>query len=371
MKALGVLALPAHAAMDKSISNAFPRSRPLVIGTALVLVLVIGLADYLTGYEISFSIFYLLPIALAVWFVGRPFAVLVSVLSVASWLGGDVAAGAVYSSKFVPAWNAAIALAFYLVVMWLLSGLKSSQETLEARVRQRTAALTSEMSKRERLEGEILAISEREQQRLGRDLHDSLCQHLTGTAMAGQVLEEKLAAKSLPEAADAEKVVLLVEEGITLARNMARGLSPVQLDAEGLPSVLEELAANTREKCGIDCRFYCAGGGAIADPMAAIHLYRIAQEAVTNAVRHGRASRIAISFSSTDHGPVLTIKDDGSGLPDALPAGNKGMGLHIMSHRAAMIGASFDAHRAPGGGTLVTCSPADAPSAARDGIHEK
>src|SRR5271165_1988590 len=111
------------------------------------------------------------------------------------------------------------------------------------------------MAERERLERELLEISEREQRRIGHDLHDSLCQHLTGAALAGQVLEEKLAARRLPEAGDASKVVELVEEGISLSRKLAKGLHPIEMEAEGLMQALEELVATSTELFKVSCRF--------------------------------------------------------------------------------------------------------------------
>src|SRR6266566_8010179 len=233
-----------QSAMTGLLDSVNRRSRSFFIRAALVIVLIVGLADYLTGFEIVFSVFYLMAVALAVWFVGKSFGVLVSILSVVAWLAGDLAAGVHYAAPSVAVWNGVIALAFYLVVVWLLSSLRSLHRELEERVRQRTAALTQEMAERERLEKEIMEVTEREQRRIGRDLHDSLCQHLTGTALAGHVLEEKLAARSLPETADANNIVRLVEDGITLARNLARGIAPLEIEAEGLPAAFYELAAN-------------------------------------------------------------------------------------------------------------------------------
>ena len=307
---------------------------------SIVIVFIVGIGDYLTGYEISFSIFYLLAIALAVWFVGRGFAVVTAILSVVVWFVGDIAAGASYSNRFVLFWNAAIALVFYLLTIALLSIVKASQESLEARVRQRTAELTEEMAGRERLEKEILSVSERERRLIGHDLHDSLCQHLTGTALAGQVLGGKLAAKSLPEADDAYRVVELTEQGITLARNLARGLSPFQLEADGLQGSLETLASSASDQFGIACRFEGETAPDVADIATATHLYRIAQEAISNAVRHGKAKHITITLAMAGDDCTLRIEDDGTGLPEPLPA-HPGMGLRIMQHRATMIGGSF------------------------------
>ena len=328
---------------------------PLVAAVlALAIVFVVGIGDYLTGYEISFSVFYLLAIALSVWFVGRGFAVVTAVLSVVVWFVGDLAAGAHFSNRFVLFWNAAIALVFYLLTIALLSIVKASQESLEERVRQRTVELTDEMVGRERLEKEILAVSERERRLIGHDLHDSLCQHLTGTALAGQVLGEKLAAKSLPEANDAYRVVELTEQGITLARNLARGLSPFQLEAAGLQGSLETLASSASEQFGIACRFKGDTAPDIADIATATHLYRIAQEAISNAVRHGKAKSVRITLGMNDDDCVLLVEDDGTGLPEPLPA-HPGMGLRIMQHRASMIGGAFHIARTAKG-TVATCT---------------
>ena len=342
-------------AMIGWIQNLERKSKPVLLLTGAVFLALVGAVDYLTGSELFFSVFYLLGVGWATWFVGRGYGILMSVLSVIVWLAGDVASGAKYSSPFIPAWNAMIFLVFYFIVVWLLTGLRSLQKNLEDRVQQRTLALQQEIAERARLEKEILEIGERERRRIGRDLHDSLCQHLTGTALAGQVLGEKLVAQSLPEAADAGKVVELVEEGITLARQLARGLYPVEMDAEGLMSAFQELATTTASLFRISCEFECRPPVLIHDAAAATHLYHIAQEAVRNAVRHGKARRITISLASPENCVALTVTDDGVGLPGDFRKG-RGLGIRIMAHRAAMIGGGFDIRPGPGGGTVVACS---------------
>ena len=200
-----------------------------------------------------------------------------------------------------------------------------------------------------------MEIGERERRRIGRDLHDSLCQHLTGTALAGQVLGEKLAARSVPEAADAGKVVELVEEGIALARQLARGLYPVEMDAEGLMSAFQELATTTASLFKISCEFRCHPPVLIHDAAAATHLYHIAREAVRNAIGHGKARRVTINLASAGDRVELTVADDGVGLPEGFRR-SQGLGIRIMAHRAAMIGGGFDIRPGPDGGTVVTCS---------------
>lgn len=335
--------------------NRFERqSRALVVLVTLLIVIVVGVVDYVTGWELSFSVFYLLAVGLATWFVGTQFAIFISVLSVAVSLGGDLANGGRYSSGLVPFWNASIVLGFYFVVVALLAKLRGLYGQLEARVKERTRALTEEMAERERVERELLDISEREQQRIGHDLHDSLGQHLTGVALAGQVLKEKLATRGVPEAADATHVVELAEQGIALSRKLAKGLHPVEMGAEGLMQALEELAANSGDLFRISCRFECDSPVLIRETTTSGHLYRIAQEAISNAVKHGKARNISVQLETLDEGIALRVRDDGIGLPEPLPR-TAGMGLRIMAHRASMIGASFSARRQDTGGTVVSC----------------
>lgn len=328
--------------------------RVVVVGVALCIVIGVGLVDYATGDQLSFSVFYVLALGMATWFVGKGFGAFISVLSVIVSLAGDLANGLRYPNPLVPWWNASIVLAFYIVVVWLLAKLRELTKGLEQRVQQRTAALTEQMAERERLERELLDVSEREQRRIGQDLHDSLCQHLTGAALAGQVLEEKLEARQMSEAQDANKVVELVEEGIALSRKLAKGLHPIELEAEGLMEALDELAATTSDLFKVSCKFECDSPVLIRDTTVSGHFYRIAQEAISNAIKHGKAKEIIITLEVLDDGIALQVKDNGIGLPD-VPPKNAGMGLRIMGHRAGIISATFSAKRAEEGGTIVSC----------------
>jgi signal transduction histidine kinase len=330
------------------------RSRPFYVAATLGLLIVVSVADYLTGVNISLSVFYLLGIGFATWFVNRGFGLFISSLSVIAWLIGDIAAGAQYKNRFVPVWNGLILLVFYFVVVWLLAKLRSANRDLEKRVRLRSAALTHEIAERERLERELLDISEREQRRIGHDLHDNFCQHLISTAMASQVLREKLTARSAAEVPDAARIVSMVEDGIAMARELARGLSPVELEAEGLMSALQELATGMNKWAKVVCTFECESSVFIHDPVAAAHLYRIAQEAVSNAIRHGKAQHIVISLDEDKTGICLSVEDDGCGLAENWQAGN-GLGTRIMAHRAASIGGIFTIEPNLTGGTLVRC----------------
>jgi len=232
------------------------------------------------------------------------------------------------------------------------------EELVQARTEELTEAnkqLLREIEERRRLEREILAISERERRRIGHELHDSLGQQLTGIAIMTKVLEQKLDGRSLADSADAREIGQLVNRALEETRGLAKGLHPVDLGADGLMSALQELAAHTGQLFGIRCTFSCDRPVRIGDASVAIHLYRIAQEAVTNAIKHGKAENIVISLASDSNMPILTVRSDGLDFPEAPPK-DKGMGLQIMGYRAEMIDAWLDVRRDAPGGTVVTCA---------------
>ena len=211
-----------------------------------------------------------------------------------------------------------------------------------------------DITERKRLEHAVLEVSNSEQRRIGQDLHDGLGQHLTGIAFMSKTLEQKLADKSLPEAGDAAKIVKLVNEAIHETRELARGLLPVQSDSMGLMSALQQWAGEVEDLFQIACRFECDEPVLIHNEAATNHLYRIAQEAVHNAIKHGHPSEIAIALSGANGRGVLSIRDNGKGITEAA-ANQNGMGLHIMRYRAGIIGGVLEVARCGERGTLVTC----------------
>ena len=211
-----------------------------------------------------------------------------------------------------------------------------------------------DISERKRLEKTILDISEIERRRIGQDLHDGLGQHLTGVAFMGKALEERLAESSAPEAAEAAKIVKLVNESIKMTRDLARGLLPVVSEAHGLMFALEHWASEVSELFHVNCRFECSDPIFVHEEVLAEHLYRLAQEAVTNAIKHGHARHIVIGLAVVKGGGVLTVRDDGCGF-DAASKSQTGLGLRIMSYRAKMIGGSLSLHSASHDGTMVRC----------------
>jgi PAS domain S-box-containing protein len=221
--------------------------------------------------------------------------------------------------------------------------------------------MVRDITQRKRLEREILEISGREQRRIGQDLHDSLCQHLAGIGFLSKALEIQITAGARAKPGDAAEIVRLIDQAITLTRGFARGLSPVRLEADGLMNGLLELAANTERLFGIRCVVDFEEPILLRDNGAALHLYRIVQEALSNAVKHGRAKTVTIGFRKEGTLNILTVKDNGVGFAKTTNQGN-GIGLNIMKYRASMIGASLDVGDSPDGGALLICSFQDGSS---------
>ena len=202
------------------------------------------------------------------------------------------------------------------------------------------------------LEKQILEISDRERRRIGQDLHDGLGQHLTGIELMVQTLESKLQSSAPNEAPQAAKISQHVRDSIRQAKSLARGLSPVDLEANGLMAALQDLAVTVRDIFRINGSFYARSPVLIPDNDLATHLFRIAQEAVSNAVKHSGATEIKIELERADEHVILSVKDNGRGISQK----SGGMGLRIMSYRATIIGGTLTLESEPGKGTKVICA---------------
>jgi signal transduction histidine kinase len=203
-------------------------------------------------------------------------------------------------------------------------------------------------------ERKLLSISEETQQRIGRELHDDLGQHLMGVAFMSQVLSQKLKDAKREEMQDAAKITALVNEAMSRTRLLAHGLYPAELNEKGLCRMMEKFAGYVEGIYRIDCDFFCQSGCRVDDPETAINLFRITQEAVTNAVKHGHAQHISLSVSSSASGQItLEILDDGCGIADEKVADGSGLGMRTMRYRAELIGALLEVAARDNGGTRV------------------
>jgi signal transduction histidine kinase len=205
------------------------------------------------------------------------------------------------------------------------------------------------------LEEEILKASDREKERVGQELHDGLCQNLAGIAALNATLVRKLKKGGHQDAGFAAEIGRLLRENIGYARDVARGLNPVGLVQIGLAAALQAFAANVQALFHIECTFRSDRPGPKLESEGEMHLYRIAQQAVDNAVTHGKGSRIDISLMHRGNTGRLCIRDDGVGIPRGKTL-TGGLGMHTMEYRARLIGASLRVQRVIPHGVSVTCA---------------
>lgn len=215
------------------------------------------------------------------------------------------------------------------------------------------AGLEAEIATRRRLETEIARVGDEERRRVGSDLHDGVCQQLTGALLRCQALELQTERGRPPSTADLGALTALIGETIQEAHDVARGLCPLPPTPGALAPALRDLARRTEHLAGIECRFAESGDVRVADPAAAQHLYRIAQEALSNAVRHAGARRIRVGLDGGEGGLALTVEDDGVGL--AQGGAGAGMGLRTMDFRARTLDGALAVEPVAGGGLRVVC----------------
>jgi signal transduction histidine kinase len=217
------------------------------------------------------------------------------------------------------------------------------------------SAIARDMTERMRLQREVLEIAASEQRRIGQDLHDGTGQELTGLAMMTERLAGELAAKKLPESKTAATIVDGLEEALSHVRALSKGLVPVEVDVEGLMIALSELASRTSDLHDVTCTFECDEPVCVLDNQTAMHLYRLSQEAVTNAVKHGHGHNIRILLTDDTELLTLKIEDDGQGFEPEQEV-SAGSGLRIMRYRAELIGATLSMTSAEPHGTIITCN---------------
>jgi PAS domain S-box-containing protein len=239
------------------------------------------------------------------------------------------------------------------------AALQKSKQLLELRVRERTRELRvankqlqAEIERRKGLEGQILEVSDREQQRLGQELHDGLCQHLTAVAFMARSMALRLKDHRVIDAKDVEKIAELVNAAAADTRNLSRALHRMDVDAAGFVTALEDLV--DREIWKIPCRLEVEPSFHVDDDAAAAQLYRIAREAVINANKHAQAREIVVKLERSRQGMVLRVVDDGVGFPNESKL-NRGLGTHIMNYRAQVMGGHLEIESSTRAGTRVSC----------------
>lgn len=325
--------------------------RQLPVGTRVLLLLgltgLVGWADFATGGEVTLFVFYAFPIALAVAVMGTRVGIVVAGLAGWVWWLANLDSH-LYETQMGYHLAVVNRLFYFGVVVVAVSAVRTKQEIDAARIRA--------LEERRQLERDLVRVSEHEQQRIGQDLHDGLCQRLAAIGCAARMLADDLKSNRVEEFRDADMIEAAIQEAVLEARSLARGISPVHVDSDSLPAALTDLAKSVNRLTGTAIEVRDCAEGVPFEPTVAMHLYRIAQEAVANAVRHSGASRVTIDLRVLP-GEVLElrIEDDGQGLSPVEDQVGRGMGLSTMRYRSESVGGRLEIGPRAGGGTVVAC----------------
>lgn len=321
------------------------QSNWLVGSEVLGLITLIGWFDYQTGWEWSFFAPFALPIILATWKAGPRWGCASATLCALVFWAANTD-----SHPYQTGWGFPLAVFgrwfYFLILVVAIYAIKTIRNLDRERIRTLEHA--------QKLERQILDTSEREQQRISRDLHDSLGPHLAAVGYEASNLARELHPHHPSGEKSAAKICHLVAEAVSLTRDLARGISPVLLDASGLSVALEGLARTTSGLGVAKVTFHETGDTNIGNPEDSIQLYRICQEALNNALKHGRAKNVTILLGRKAQAFRLTVADDGVGFT-ALPGNKQGMGMHSMQYRARALGGELKIDSHPGEGTVVSC----------------
>jgi signal transduction histidine kinase len=317
----------------------------LIVAEMVCITAAFGFAGYLTTFEVSTFSFYGIPIFIAAWHAGRRAGFGIALLCGIVWYFANRHTHP-YSTYEAYLWAGANRCFYFGFVAVGGAAMRRLHDESRARIEAITRARN--------LEQEIVRAGEREQMRIGQELHDGVCQNLAAIDCATACLREELEAGGLPQAAIAGKIQKYLKETIVEARNLARGIFPVQVESDGIVSALRDLATKANFVREGSVQFHASEDIRVGDSQVALHLYRIAQEAMSNAARHANSSRIALGISQKGRELTLTISDDGEGFTEDGNA-SEGIGLRTMRYRAQLIGASIAIRSGPERGTVVEC----------------
>jgi len=341
---------PKHARAGRLIH---PRSRWLGFA-GLACIPLVGWLDHKTGPAISFALFYVPPVAMAAWFGGRRVGLIAAFASAAAWFIAGIPETAQLSTPLIYCWNVTTRLLIYSLVALLVAALRQQCDQLQTIIEQKNARLELEMAERALAEREIIEAGAREQRRIAYDLHDDLGQHLVGIAFKAKLLGEKLQSTHPAQAEEASKIARLANDAARQTRLTAHKLDGAN-GAIDLTTALPKLAAAVEENCRVHVSVNTSACSVPVSAQVAVQLYRIAQEAMRNAIEHGRANNVEIYLVSHQEHVVLTVSDDGRGF-DPSVAG-QGLGFRTMGSRAHSVGGLCEVESHARGTTLICRVP--------------
>jgi len=331
-----------------SFTEKFARQpRALIVAEMAATLFVIAAFDFVTDYKIRLGLLYAVPIFVLARFCGKKWGIAAAVSASLIWWYVNWSTGdPILHSSVGGAWETSRHFGFFSIVALVGCVLRTKSDIAADRI-----AL---LERSRRLEREIVNISEAQQRRIGQDLHDGLCQYLAGLTCGASSLRDDLEKMQVRAEADtANELVKLLQDAVVQTRELAHELVPAKVNRLGLVLALESLAQSVGRLHGVTCSFQFHGGSPNWDEQAAIHLYRIAQEAINNATRHGKARNILVFLEAADHSISLRVLDDGVGVSESC---SEGVGLRIMRYRAQSIGGEVTVERRNGPGTTVSCT---------------
>src|SRR5947208_4899632 len=329
-----------------------PRSRWLGFA-GLACIPLVGWLDHKTGPAISFALFYIPPVAMAAWFGGRRVGLIAAFASAAALTAG-IPESSQFSTPLIYCWNATTRFLIYSLLALLVAALRQQCDQLQTIIEQKNARLELEMAERDLAEREIIEAGAREQRRIAYDLHDDLGQHLVGIAFKAKLLAEKLQSTNPAQAQEASTIARLANDAARQTRLTAHKLDS-DSGAIDLTTALPRLAAAVEENCHARVSANTSACSIPVSAQVALQLYRIAQEAVRNAIEHGRADKVEIYLVSHQEHIALTVSDNGHGF-DPSVAG-QGLGFRTMGSRAQSVGGSCEAEIRARGTTLICRVP--------------
>jgi signal transduction histidine kinase len=334
-------------------------SRASLVCLALSLVLLVGYFDWLTGPEISFTLFYLAPIALVTWIAGQGVGIWITAACILTRYVADVRGAIPYRSLFTLVWNETLGAGFFLIVMLLVEALRRARLQLESKVAERTRALMGEIADRTRaqaalrtLAAQLSAAEEAERRRLAKDMHDSLGQHLSLLKLA----LERLAQQQPEETATHQTLAGSLQEVDTIiqqTRSLMFDLYPPMLDDLGLVAALRWYGERLREQAPVSVAEH-GRPQPLATPLAS-YLFRAVKELLGNAVRHGRAREIVVGVHWQGASLKIVVDDDGSGFDPAraLAPNLRGLGLAGIQERMRSLNGRLDIESEIGKGARI------------------
>jgi signal transduction histidine kinase len=319
--------------------------KSLIVLEMALCVVVLGIVDLEVDWEKSLFVFYGVPIFVVGWWVGRRAAFGIALFAALAWFAANLH-DSPYLTRGGYVWATATRLCYLAFVAVGTSAMRLQREQGRRRIEALTQAREHEL--------EVVRAVERERIRIGQDLHDGVCQNLAAIDCATACLRQALEEGGSQESALAGKIQEYLKQTMVEARNLAHGIVPVQVERDGMISALKELVGNANVVREGSAYFESSGDIQIEDQQVALHLYRIAQEAMSNAARHAKGSEVAVRLSADDREVTLAISDDGAGF-DTDPKAHRGMGLRTMQYRAKLMGGRLELDSEAGRGTTVRC----------------